>query len=185
LGEVYTSTFAQTVLNLHRKVFEFLHFVKRMNEVAAVQRHVATNRIQYRGTQYAVMRRSFLTIKYVVVRCTTHVLIVPIVDIDDDCSTVQTKMGATISAKHGRTGTCSASECTLSKKITLTVMLEGNSAVRTRAVIHGVQGRQRYFNQVSTPCLLLLFLNFQSMQHMLLGTSCHVVGKTCRGNSVK
>jgi len=71
------------------------------------------------------------------------------------------------------------------KKITLTVMLEGNSAVRTRAVIHGVQGRQRYFNQVSTPCLLLLFLNFQSMEHMLLGTSCHVVGKTCRGNSVK
>jgi hypothetical protein len=105
---VYTSTFAQTVLNLHRKVFEFLHFVKRVKEVAAVQRHVATNGIQYRGTQYAVMGRSFLTIKYVVVRCTTHVLIVPIVDIDDDCSTVQTKMGATTSAIHGRTGTCSA-----------------------------------------------------------------------------
>lgn len=105
---MYTSTYAQTVLNLHRKVLEFLHFVKRVKEVAAVQRSVATNGIQYRGTQYAVMGRSFLTIKYVVVRCTTHVVIELIVDIDDDCSTVQTKMGVTTLAIHGRTGTCSA-----------------------------------------------------------------------------
>jgi hypothetical protein len=103
---VYTSTHTRTFLNLQRKVFEFLHFGKRVHEVAVVRIKFVTNGIQHRGTQYHVFGRSFLTIKYVVVRCTTVVLEPTI--IDDDGFAVQTKMGLTTVAIHGRTATCSA-----------------------------------------------------------------------------
>ena len=106
LAEVYTSTHTRTFLNLQRKVLEFLQFVKRVHEVAVVFINLVTNGIQHRGSQYHVDGRSFLTIKYVVVRCTT-VALEPTI-IDDDGFTVQTKMGLTSGAIHGRTATCSA-----------------------------------------------------------------------------
>jgi hypothetical protein len=105
-GEVYTFTHAQTFLNLHRQVLEFVHFVERVKKVAAVFVFLVTNGIQHRGAQYLGNGRFFLTIEYVVMRCTTVVLVLAV--IDDDGSTVQTIMGLAILAKHGRTATCSA-----------------------------------------------------------------------------